>query len=778
MIELMIRLLNMTFTAGCTVLLVLILRLLFRKLPKGYSYALWFIVLFRFLCPVAIPSPYSLLPVSPEPMKQEIVYERTPEIDSGVIWVDRAVNQVFKENLSAEGREMTSVNPIQIMLFVMGVIWQAGLLALVFWNLAAFLRLRRRLATAVRVEKGIYESGQIEGAFVVGLFRPAVYLPTGLNEENRRYILKHELVHIRRKDYLVKLLGLCVVMVHWFNPLAWLTFRLLCKDMEMSCDEQVLKEVGQGEKKSYSLALLHAAEQKSGLLLPLAFGEGHTRSRIKNVLNYRKPAFWIAALAVVAVAAAGAGLMTNPVVQKTIEETGTEIASVIGGADGPTSIFIAGKTDKSTSTFISGKTKDGELPVLNQMPDTSWLAETTVPAAFPGEELTGKLVFDYAGKDMLIFHGEAGLFAFSRTGDQWNLSLHLDQENWGNIDEVVEALAGEPEWKSQDSIHPEDRMMGSGNDSYHFAGEFLEEGWRDIAANKLADGSVAVLGGYTTGETVRLIDLFYGYYHPREQVFHQVYLFGGDRRMLVNEGGTISEQRYLFSKDGYDYYLRSPESLLDFEMDDGRARDSYSFPYGRLELVRYQGEEEMVLDDMMCMQGGSEQQKVVVAGDRIVYTGAASRDMVSFKSPGLVSIAMDGSDRRVADIRYNVYDGLSYEGGYLYYQGWTNEGAMPKPLYRMSPDFEEQEFLADIDGSLMTVKEGGIVYIYNWKKQQVEVCTADPKGAMWRFDRPGDDARHHVVETERVDDLLTVTLKPVDSSNETEIYKLYAPKGM
>lgn len=765
MIEWMIRLLNMTFTAGCTVLLILILRLLFRKLPKGYSYALWFIVLFRFLCPVAIPSPFSLLPVSPEPMKQEIVYEKTPEIDSGVIWVDRAVNQVFQDNLSAEGQEMTSVNPIQVGLFVMGVIWQAGLLVLVLWNLAGFWRLRRRLATAVRVEKGIYESRQIDGAFVVGVFRPAVYLPTGLDEENRRYILKHELVHIRRRDYLVKLLGLCVVMVHWFNPLAWLTFRLLCKDMEMSCDEQVLKEVGQGEKKSYSLALLHAAEQKSGLFLPLAFGESHTRSRIKNVLNYRKPAFWMAVLAIGVVIIAGAGLMTDPVVQKTIEETGNEITSIIGGADGPTSIFIAGKT------------KDGEPAVSDQIPDPSWLAETTVPAVFPGEERDGKLVFDYAGKDLVIFHGEVGLFAFSRAGDQWNLSMHLDPEDLGDLDRVVEALAGTAEWKSQDSIHLEDRLMGDGEDSYHRAGMYLEEGWQDIAANKMADGSIAVLGGYTTGESVRLIDLFYGYYHPKEQIFHQVYLFGGDRRELVNEG-KISEQRYLFSKDGYDYYLRSPESLLDFEAGGDRSGDSYMFPYGRLELVRYQGEEETVLDEMMCMRGGIEGQKVIVAGDRIVYTGAADEDLVSFKNPGLVSITLDGSDRRVADILYNVYDGLSYDGGYLYYQGWTNDGAMPKPLYRMTPEFEAQEFLTDIDGSLMTVKEGGIVYIYNWKKQQVEVCAADNKGTMWRFDRPGNDARHHVVETERVDEILTVTLKPVDPSGEMETYLMYAPKGM
>lgn len=766
MVEVMIRLLNMTFTAGCTVLVVLILRQLFRKLPKGYSYALWFIVLFRFLCPVAIPSPLSLLPVSPEPVRQEIVYEKTPEIDSGVIWVDRAVNQVLEENLSAV--EVASVNPIQIVLYVMSVIWQAGVLVLFLGNMAGFLRLRRRLATAVRVEKGIYESDRIDGAFVVGIFRPVVYLPTGLDEENRRYILKHELVHIRRRDYLVKLLGLCTVMIHWFNPLAWLSFGLLCKDMEMSCDEQVLKELGEGGKKSYSLALLHAAEQRSGLLLPLAFGESHTRSRIKNVLNYRKPGFWITVAAVVVIVAAGVGLMTNPAVKNTIEETGREVVSVIGGADGPTSIFIAGKKG------------DGEAADFDQMPDTSWLAETTVPAGYPGEEQAGKMVLDYASEDMVIFHGDFGLFAFTRQENQWNLAMHVNEADFPNTDEIVESLAGSREWQSQDRIHMDDRLISGENPGSDGKEAFGGGNWRDVAAGKTQDGKVVVLGGYISGDSLRLIDLFYGYYHPEEQIFHQVYLFGGDRRMIVNSKGNISEQRFLFTRDGYDYYLRTPESLLNFEKGNGGTGgtgdtgDTYILPYERLELIRCQGEKETVLDNLI-IQGSLEQQKIVVAGDRIVYTGAVTADMTGLKNPGLVSIAMDGSDRRAADIAYNVYDGLSYESGYLYYQGWTNDGAFPRPLYRMTPDFEEQEFLTDIAGSLMTVKEGGIVYIYNWKEAQVEVCAAGSQGKTWSFDRPGENARHHVVETEQVGNIMTVTLKPVDESGEVERYRMYVP---
>lgn len=747
MIEWMIRLVNMTFTAGCTVLFILVLRLLFRKLPKGYSYALWFIVIFRFLCPVAFPSPLSLLPVHPEPVSQEIVYEQTPEIETGVIWVDRMVNQALEENLSAAGWVTSSVNPIQIALFILSVIWQAGMLALFLYYLTGYWKLRRRLATAVQMEKGIYESDRIHSAFVMGIFYPAVYLPSGLDEGNRCYILKHEQVHIRRKDYLVKLLGLCVVMVHWFNPLAWITFRLLCKDMEMSCDERVLKELGEGEKKQYSLALLHAAEQQSGLLLPLAFGESHTRSRIRNVLNYKKPGFWLAALAVIVVIVAGAGLMTNPVIQESV--------SIIGGADGPTSIFIAGKQG------------DGE-PAFDEMPDTAWLAEISFLAATSEEGNEGRLTLDFASEDAVMFHGDFGMFAFVREGNQWNMKLHTNETDFPNMEAFLSEIANGANWQSQDSIHPEDKLQGS----------FPKEGWREAAASKMADGSIAVLGGYTSGGSIRLIDLFYGYYHPELQVFHQVYLFGGDRQMQTITAGDIQAQRYLFSREGYDYYLRTPERALDFEKTDGKEPESYYFPYGRLELVRCQRDREMVLDDLMCMQGDLEHNKVIVTEDRIIYTGAKAADLASFEAPGLVSIAMDGSDRRMADIPHNVYSGLSYEGGYLYYQGWTDEGAFPRPLYRMTPDFENLEFLEDLDGSLMTVKEPEVIYVYNWEKGQVEVGGPHNNGVMYRFDRPGKDARHHQVETERLDGVMTVTLKAVKEPYRTEVYQLAIPNGL
>lgn len=242
----MIRLINMSVTAGCAALIVLALRLVLQRLPKGYFYGLWLVVLFRFLCPVAVPSPLSLIPVNPEPVGQEILYDRTPKVRTGTGWMDERINRVLEEQIPA-------ADP-------------------------AALCCRGR----------IYESDQIGGAFVLGVFRPAVYLPVGLCGEARGYILAHEDVHIRRRDYVLKLVGLAVVVLHWFNPFAWVTFSYLCGDMEMSCDEQVVRRLGMEERKPYSLALLKAAEQGGGLVLPPSFGESHIRARIANILRCRK----------------------------------------------------------------------------------------------------------------------------------------------------------------------------------------------------------------------------------------------------------------------------------------------------------------------------------------------------------------------------------------------------------------------------------------------------------------------------------------------------------
>lgn len=761
MTDIVIRLLNMSLSAGCAALIVLLLRLLIRKLPKGYSYALWFVVLFRFLCPVTIPSPLSLLPVYSEPMNQDIVYQQKPEIETGVIWVDQAVNQVLEDNLSAQ--DVASVNPMQIALFVFRVLWEGGMLILALVYMAGSIRLHRRLLSAVEVEPGIYESGQITGAFVTGILRPRVYLPTGLDEESRRFIVSHENVHIRRRDYLVKLAGLCMVTLHWFNPLAWVAFRLLCKDMEMACDEQVLKDLGQEERKHYSMALLCAAERQSGLL-PTAFGESHTRSRIRNILNYKRPRFWVTVVMTAVLVVAGIGLVTSPEQKAGMEQTVAQVTSIIGGADGPTSVFIAGKTGEGQDSF-------------EEMPDSDWLASTKIRRIFPGEDEKGKVTIDLATENSVIFHGEFGLFAFEKEQDTWKMAMHVDGTDAAAIRAAFETVSAGEKLESKDSIHPQDKLMTE--EPFKYSSKSVTE----YDAFKMADGKIAVLAGIVQGqESGRLMDLCYLYYDPADQIVHQVYLFAGKGTELVNPGGRIAQRQYLFSRDRYDYFLRTPQDALDFEQADGRMWEDVARINGRMELVRSRDGEEELLEQLMCMQGLLEQQKVILTEERIVYTGAAEADQQSFKQPGLVSIALDGSDRRAADILYQVYDGLSYAGGYLYYQGWSNEAALPRPVVRMTPDFEQTEALGQMDKSLITVRDQ-VAYVYDWDRNTVLVCgTKDlaksGNEAGVRYDRPGDHARHHRVLTERDDNgILTVTLEAVSEEYENEQYYLRVPAG-
>ena len=357
----MIRLLNMSFTAGCACLLVMALRVLMRRLPKIYTYALWGIVMFRFLCPLTLESGISLFPVSPEPVSSGIVYEQIPSVHSGIIWLDNVVNHLLKTTLSPAG-PMQSANPIQVALFIWEVVWAAGVAGFAAYHLISYLRLKRNLEDAVKLKRRVYASDKISSPFTIGIINPRIYLPYGLSKAEEKCIVAHEWVHIRRKDGLVKILGILVITLHWFNPFAWIGVSLMCRDMEMACDETAIKYLGLEERRQYGMTLFNVSLKHSGLVLPTAFGESNTKIRIRNILSYKKPADWIKTCAAVILAVSAVTLMTNP--KKPVEDGSfgayssvsvtkdgdSSAVSIIGGKDGPTSIFVAGKLeDKSAA---------------------------------------------------------------------------------------------------------------------------------------------------------------------------------------------------------------------------------------------------------------------------------------------------------------------------------------------------------------------------------------------------------------------------------------------
>ncbi len=304
---------NMSITASYVAIGVILVRLLLKRVPKVFSYVLWLPVLFRLVCPFSFDSAFSFFNLINLNTRQGSgITEgllQTPVIQSGIDSIDSAVNASLPQAIPA-----ASVSPMEIWMNVLSLVWIFGVIVLLIYTIAAYVKIKKKLQTATRLEGNIFETDAIGTAFVCGFIRPKIYVPANIGDANLSYILEHERTHIRRKDYLIKPLAFFTLIFHWFNPLMWLCFALMSRDMEMSCDESVLHKLGDSAKSGYSGSLLSLAVSSKRLLTanPLAFGESHVKIRIKNVLNFKKPAFWVIIIAVAVVCLAVIAFSANP----------------------------------------------------------------------------------------------------------------------------------------------------------------------------------------------------------------------------------------------------------------------------------------------------------------------------------------------------------------------------------------------------------------------------------------------------------------------------------
>lgn len=306
--KLFLQIINMSITSSYVILFVIILRFLLKKSPKVFSYGLWSIVFLRLVFPFSFESIFSLISINTKTIPQEIIYTQAPQINSGIGAIDRALNNYLPSPVAG-----ASVNPIQIKIFLGQIIWLMGIGILIIYTIYTTIRLSKRLKSAKLLHDNIYQTNNIKTPFVFGVVNPKIYLPEDLSETEMPYIIKHEQTHIKRYDHIIKFLGFLVVLVHWFNPLVWLSFSLMSKDMELSCDEKVIKEMGPNIKKDYSNSLLTLSTGRRIIGgSPLAFGENNTKGRIKNILNYKKPGFWVTVLAIIVIIVAAIGLLSNP----------------------------------------------------------------------------------------------------------------------------------------------------------------------------------------------------------------------------------------------------------------------------------------------------------------------------------------------------------------------------------------------------------------------------------------------------------------------------------
>ena len=337
-----IKILNMSLTAGIVICIVLLMRFLLRRAPKIFSYMLWTVVLFRLLCPFSFSSAMSFFNILRLPSAQQgeivyipqnIGYMEQPAVDLPIPAIENAMN----DSLPPASVE-TSVNPMQIALWLGGCIWLSGIIIMTLRAMFSYWKLRRKLKGAVWEEDNIYITEAIETPFVCGFFAPRIYIPVQFasdklsetEQKEKRYILLHEQIHIKRRDYIWRLAGYFALCIHWFNPLVWLAFFLSGKDIEMSCDEAVVRMLGESVKKEYSASLLSfASGRRIRLDIPLAFGKGETGSRIKNVLRYKKPAQVVVGIVIVICVVVIAALAANP--KNSDDESGAD--GVVGTDD-------------------------------------------------------------------------------------------------------------------------------------------------------------------------------------------------------------------------------------------------------------------------------------------------------------------------------------------------------------------------------------------------------------------------------------------------------------
>ena len=310
MTDIFLGFLNRSLAAGILILAVVLVRLVFKKVPRWLLCALWALAAVRLVCPVSIESVLSLIP-SAEPVQPEIIVSAQPAITSGIPAVDAIVNPPLAAAFTPSPAQ--SANPLQIWTFLAACVWLAGIAALLLYAAVSALRLRLRVRTAVRLEGKVYQSEFVSSPFILGVIRPRIYLPFGLEAGAQAMVLAHERAHLRRGDQLWKPLGYLILTAYWFNPVCWLAYILFCRDIEAACDEKVVRELGEGCKAAYSRALLACSvPRKLITACPLAFGETGVKSRIKSVLNYKKPAFWLVLAAVIASVAVAVCFLTDP----------------------------------------------------------------------------------------------------------------------------------------------------------------------------------------------------------------------------------------------------------------------------------------------------------------------------------------------------------------------------------------------------------------------------------------------------------------------------------
>lgn len=373
-----IKLLNMSIAASWLVLAVILLRFVLKEAPKWVNPLLWGVVALRLVMPFSVESALSLIPsaqtVSTVPAGIQSQPEAVrPVIDSGVRFIDNAFNPVISQAFVDAPSPEAVAEPVLRAADAATIVWVAGLAALLLYAAVSWLRLRSRVSTAVRLRDNVYQSEFVSSPFVLGMFRPKIYLPFAIDSADAEYVIAHERAHIARRDTWIKPVGYLLLCVYWFNPVMWLAYVLLCRDIEYACDERVVSAYAPTERADYSEALLTCSVKRAHIAAcPVAFGEASVKDRVKRVLSYKKPAFWIAAAAVAAVVVVAVCFLTDPVGEEGAGVQGISEPTVGASPDEVAMLYedarnLPGEVVQSVRSYVSDIA--GEIGALGESGD-------------------------------------------------------------------------------------------------------------------------------------------------------------------------------------------------------------------------------------------------------------------------------------------------------------------------------------------------------------------------------------------------------------------------
>lgn len=460
-----INILKMSITASYAALAIILIRAVFRRTPKVFFYAMWFVVFFRLVCPFSFSSALSLF---------TLVDSQTSYFKQSMDFIeptDTELNRMNDNSASANQSRLFFKTPgsndrpkIQI-IDIVSYIWLFVVLVLLSQCLASYIIIKGKVRHAVLLRDNIYETDRVSTPFVLGFLQPKIYLPLHLEPEEMLLVLRHEQTHIRRRDYLIKPLAYMALLLHWFNPLIWLSFILMEKDMEMSCDESVMKHAKDDIRIKYTQTLLSfSVKQKHStgkalMVSPLPFGEGNVKNRIKNVLRYKKRAFWINVLTIVVLLIISISLITNTLksdksqVNPKIERISEESKSFgIGDKDLNESKMIPSPSNPTVAPQISEIVNEN-LSIIMSSPRTSSNPQDYIEAHRENYEN----IIKYGGEDALKFL--LAQFEIGENNDlQGYIMMSLCKELLGDRNNVIDDSLSPQEWYNSLSIYEESKV--------------------------------------------------------------------------------------------------------------------------------------------------------------------------------------------------------------------------------------------------------------------------------------------------------------------------------